>query len=175
MMGSRVCWMLILLFVFDNPVPSAIVADESKIAVALRSNCAREQAVPYVNWLPQDTETLCVLREKYTFPLEAKYDESGCVSDLLRTGFVQTAFDQPDLKILHGKTVKLWIEAACRFRAPDLPLFDLIEKDDCEILIFTEPLRELFQTLMAKMVSRRSATRYRIGEFDVVHYTPTNN
>lgn len=173
-MTPRIWLLLGLSFAIGLSRPLANLADEDKSNVVRRPNCARVQAAPYVNWLPQDTETLCVLREKYTFPLEAKYDESGRFADVLRTDFVQRAFDQTDLKILNEKTVKLWIEAGCRFRAPDLPLFDLIEKDNCEILVFTEPLRELFQTLTTKMVSRRSATRHSIGTFDVVHYTPTH-
>ncbi len=114
---------------------------------------ARGQIEPYINWLPNDTETLIVLREKYTIPMESPEFNAGMTFAMQeQEGWLNGVFDHRHARaLLSGKVLTLFIEGSCQFRLPRKSGCDGVLNDGCVVLVFEQSLGEAQQALFRQM------------------------
>jgi hypothetical protein len=159
----------------------AVGADSKQTGSDIRVT-ARTQAEPYIDWLPEESETLTVLHSPYRIPVEYPTHNVRSFSVRMNENMMGVVFAGPLRQLLAGKTVTMSIEAACRFRVPqvDPPITPLIY-DGCCIFVFDRESRlndsRILDSLEESGVRRgrpRRARRHTIENQTVLEYLPKN-
>lgn len=179
MLKSLVLVGALITLIVAPPSLLAIDADSKQTTNDVRIT-ARSQAEPYIDWFPEESETLTVLHSQYRIPAEYPTSNMRSFSVRMRENMMGVIFAGELRQLLAGKTVEMTIEAACRFRIPvvDPPITPLIY-DGCCIFVFdpNSPLDEqeilsVLEKSGVKRGRRKRAWKHTVEGRDVLEYHP---
>lgn len=163
---------------------------DQKDSEASAVQSTRSSIEPYVNWLPENSQTLVVSQRSYQIPEQLDEDASFAtlpLDTLLLERQLTPMFRGDAREVLAGKRIRLSIEAASRFYFPRVP--DEVENfqtvgvsqryDGCHIFVFDEntPLdaAALFEKLLQQHPEPRShipaASRHQIERHDAISWS----
>lgn len=137
---------------------------------------ARSQIVPFINWLPAESETLAVTRVgcKVSQARQADHEHFDFAHEMIRST-LRDVMGQTETDILARHSVRTWIEAGCCFKIPDVPIFERLNGSVCSIIVFEEPVSDDIRMIMQQKLSTKQATRLDIDEHEIFTFIPLHN
>ncbi len=162
------------------------LSDEPKTSPA--NNVIRSNIQPYIDWVPDSSESLVVVDKPYRIPQERPLTSTAFDVDFREFHLAQM-FDKVTRQSLVGKTINLWIGAGSQFRLPEFPKEPALgipdctlHYDGCQIIVFDAetPLdvSTLFASIMGHdadaVVNGETPQRRQLGGYDTVEYVATH-
>ncbi len=123
----------------------------------------------WLDRLPAESETLLVVQESYSIPMQ---QDSACSENLFMELHLRGWFGEKSWQLLSGKTIDCRIEAASNFRSPDWPLEVLDTSitgwtpmyDGCHILIFNKDSAPNWNDLVTAIAQDPQTSSAAFGE-----------
>lgn len=144
----------------------------------------REQAQPYIDWFPENTETLLVVRRPYKIPDEyVRKAAARPAYATLQESLIRAVFEGTSRKLVAGRTIVLWVEALRNFHAPkvdlEIPIAPIVY-EGCNVIVFEKPVdtAEFTKRLVryVRRYERRDGKKYaretEIAGHAVLEYLP---